>query len=298
MGRARRRAVVVTSVVCLGAGALGACGSAGQPGDSVATVTAAGRSSAAVPPAASPGSATPRATASGPEAAPTSPAAQPSTTSAPPPGPRLRISHRVVTDGARPGLELPVFIVQALTDDPVVGRAARELQQALETQVATVAADWESAAEPGSRPEGGILTEQVSVPVNEAELVVVAWRASVHTGGAHPLTVLRQVTVDVAHGRPVTDAGLLGQLQQAGGPAWDFERELRRAVSRQHPDVPEAATLTRDELHVHPTRAGLRVTGDRCVLPCALPALEVTIPWDRLVGPDDDIEALPDAWGL
>lgn len=309
MGRARRRAAVVTSVVtwvaCLGAGALGACGSAGQPGDTMATVTAAGRSSAAVPPAASPGSASPRATATGPAAAPTSPAVQPSATSAPPPGstsvrppgPRLRISHRVVADSGR-AVALPVFTVEPLTDDAVVDRAAHALRQALEAQVAAVRTDWESAAEPGSRPEGGITTEQVLVPVNEAQLAVVAWRASVNTGGAHPLTVLRSATVDVEHGRAVSDAELLRQLQQAGGPGWDFERELRRAASRQLPDVPETATLTRDELHVHPTRAGLRVTGDRCVLPCALPPLELVIPWDRLVGTADDIEVLPDAWGL
>ena len=159
-------------------------------------------------------------------------------------------------------------------------------------------AGWEAAAEAGSTPQGSIRTDRVTVPVNEAELAVVAWRASVYTGGAHPVEVLRSVTVDVAHGRTVTDAGLLGQLQQAGGPAWDFERELRRAVHERWPDLPEVDSLTRTELHVYPTRAGLHVTGDQCVLACALPPLEVTLAWDRLVGPRDDIEALPDAWGL
>ncbi len=303
MGRVRWRAAVTTSVVCLGAAALGACGGDGFPGGSTVTVTAAGRSSAVAPPSptsTAPASSTPSATASHSAATPTARStpepATPTPTAAS--GPRLRISHRVVPDSRGRQLRLPAFTVEALTDDAVAGRAARALQRALEAQVAAVATDWEAAAEAGSEPEGSVSTEQVSVPVNEAELAVVAWRASVYTGGAHPLAVLRSVTVDVAHGRTVTDAGLLGQLQQAGGPAWDFERELRRAVTRQLPDAPEVATLTRDELHVYPTRAGLHVTGDQCVLACALPPLEVTIAWDRLVGPRDDIEALPDAWGL
>lgn len=297
MGRVRCRATVVAAVACLAAGTLGACGSVGQPAETAVTVTAAGPSSAAVPPGASPGSATSRAAVTEPAAPRTSPAAR-QTAAPPPPGPRLRISHRLAAGSGDSTVALPVFSVEPITEEPGVGRAAAALQQALEAQVAAVRAAWESAAEPGSGPEGGIATEEVTVPVNEAELAVVAWRASVSTGGAHPLTVLRSATVDVEHGRAVTDAELLRQLQQAGGPGWDFERELRRAAGRQLPDVPEAASLTRDELHVHPTPAGLRVTGDRCVLPCALPALELTIPWDRLVGPGDDIEALPDAWGL
>lgn len=300
MGRVRCRATVVAAVACLGAATLGACGSVGQPGNTAVTVTAAGPSSAAVPPssAVTPSAPLPPSASVTASAAPrTSPAAR-QTGAPPPPGPRLRISHRLAADSGDSTVALPVFTVEPITDEPDVGPAAAALQQALEAQVAAVRAAWESAAEPGGRPEGGIATEEVTVPVNEAELAVVAWRASVSTGGAHPLTVLRSATVDVEHGRAVTDAELLRQLQQAGGPGWDFERELRRAASRQLPDVPEAAALTRDELHVHPTRAGLRVTGDRCVLPCALPALELTIPWDRLVGRGDDIEALPDAWGL
>ena len=306
MGRVRWRAVVATSVVGLGVATLGACSGSGSPGAATVTVTAAGRSSAAATPSRSPSrspSTSPGASSSptsGPTASPTARStSQPTTsTSNPRSGPRLRISHRVVSDSRGRGLKLPEFTVEALTDDATTVRAARALQRALEGQVSGVVAGWEAAAEAGSEPQGSVTTERVSVPVNEAELAVVVWRASVYTGGAHPLTVLRSVTVDVAHGRTVTDAGLLGQLQQAGGPSWDFERELRRAVSRQIPDAPEVATLTRDELHVYPTRAGLHVTGDQCVLACALPPLEVTIPWDRLVGPRDDIEALPDAWGL
>lgn len=304
MGRVRWRAAVTTSVVCLGAATLGACGGDGFPGGSTVTVTAAGRSSAVATPSPAPASPSSASSSTADRTATDPPPATPEPTPTPTPtpsatsGPRLRIAHRVVPDSRGRELRLPAFTVEALTEDAVAGRAARALQQALEAQVAAVAADWESAAEAGSKPEGSVSTEQVSVPVNEAELAVVAWRASVYTGGAHPLTVLRSVTVDVAHGRTVSDAGLIGQLQQAGGPAWDFERELRRAVARQQPDAPEVATLTRDELHVYPTRAGLHVTGDQCVLACARPPLEVTIPWDRLVGPRDDIAALPDAWGL
>lgn len=298
MGRVRWRAVVTTSVVGLGVATLGACSGSGSPGAATVTVTAAGRSSAAATPSTSldaPGASS--SPTSGPTTAPPTARSTPEpTTSTPRSRARLRISHRVVGDSR--GLKLPEFTVEALTDDATTGRAARALQRALEAQVSGVVADWEAAAEAGSKPQGSVTTERVSVPVNEAELAVVVWRASVYTGGAHPLTVLRSVTVDVAHGRTVTDAGLLGQLQQAGGPAWDFERELRRAVTRQVPEDPEVATLTRDELHVYPTRTGLHVTGDQCVLACALPPLEVTIPWDRLVGPHDDIEALPDAWGL
>ena len=299
MGRVRGQAVVTPASACLAAAMLGGCGGASQPGAATVTVTAADRSSAV----ATPGSTTPVSPtgstsnrSSRPTAAPTAKPTPEATAS--PTGPRLRISHRVVSDSRGRPLQLPAFTVEALADDPVTVRAARALQQALAAQVQGVVAGWEAAAEAGSEPQGSVETEQVGVPVNEPELAVVAWRAYVYTGGAHPLTVLRSVTVDVAHGRTVTDAGLLGQLQQAGGPQWDFERELRRAVRQQLPDVPAVDTLTRDELHVYPTRAGLHVTGDRCVLACALPPLEVTIPWDRLVGPSDDIETLPDAWGL
>lgn len=215
-------------------------------------------------------------------------------------GPRLRIDHRVQADTRGRPLQLPAVTVTALDGDPATTRAARSLQQALADQVGQVVEGWESAGPTSGAPGGSVTTERVEVPVNEAELAVVAWRAEVYTGGAHGLSVLRSVTVDVAHGELVTDAGLLAQLQQAGGPGWVFERELRRAVRQQLPHVPadEVERLGRDELHLYPTRAGLHVTGDRCVLACAFPALEVTIPWDRLVGKGDDIRALPDSWGL
>jgi len=299
MGRARWHAAVTTSVACLVAAVLGGCGGRGSPEATTVTVTAAGRSSAVSTPSAATTDASPTTSTSTPTPAATaSPAATAGSTTAPAVGPRLRITHRLVPDSNGRPLLLPTFTVEALTDDPVTARSARALRQALSEQVRSVVAGWEAAAEAGSTPQGSIRTEQVTVPVNEAELAVVAWRASVYTGGAHPLEVLRSVTVDVAHGRTVTDAGLLGQLQQAGGPAWDFERELRSAVRERWPDVPEVGSLTRAELHVYPTRAGLHVTGDQCVLACALPPLEVTLAWDRLVGPRDDIEALPDAWGM
>jgi hypothetical protein len=228
------------------------------------------------------------------------------TTSSPPPAtgqtgsrPRLRITHRIATDPGGLPLELPQFAVAASrADDPEAERAAAALQEALQAQVAAVVTDWEAAQEPGQPPAGGVSTEAVSVPVNELELAVVAWRSYLFTGGAHGLTLLRHVTVDVTQGTVVTGAALLEQLQRAGGPGWDFERELRAAVRRQLPDEPAVAGLTRQELHVYPERAGLHVTGDQCVLACALPPIDVTIPWHRLVGRDDDIAALPDSWGL
>jgi hypothetical protein len=299
MGRARWHAAATTSVACLVAALLGGCAGTGSRGATTVTVTAAGRSSAVSTRSPAPTAAAPITTTTTPTptaestAAPTTEA-----TTAAAAGAHLRISHRLVPDGSGRPLLLPVFTVDALTNDPVTARAARALHQALAEQVRAVVAGWEAAAEAGSTPQGSIRTDQVAVPVNEAELAVVAWRASVYTGGAHPVEVLRSVTVDVAHGRTVTDAALLGQLQHAGGPAWDFERELRRAVRQRWPDLPEVDSLTRAELHVYPTRAGLHVTGDQCVLACALPPLEVTLAWDRLVGPRDDIDALPDAWGL
>lgn len=299
MGRARGQAMVTTSVGVLVATLLGGCGGTGSPGTTTVTVTAAGRSSTVAthdastgvsPPTEAPRPATTSSTATSPAGA----------TTETPAGPRLRISHRLVPDEEGRPLLLPQLTVTPVTRDASTSRAARVLREALMDQVAEVVDGWEAAAPVGAAPQGTVTTQQVVVPVNEPELVVVAWRAEVYTGGAHGVTVLRSVTVDIGHGELVTDAALLEQLQRAGGPGWVFERELRRAVRTQLPDVPadEVGRLTRKELHLYPTRTGLHVTGDRCVLACAFPPLEVTIPWDRLVGRGDDIRALPDAWGL
>lgn len=59
------------------------------------------------------------------------------------------------------------------------------LREALMDQVAEVVDGWEVAAPVGPAPQGTVTTQQVTVPVNEAELAVVAWRAEVYTGGAH-----------------------------------------------------------------------------------------------------------------
>ena len=273
--------------------ALGLCGCAGDGSPEATTATTTATATGTSPsPASTAAPAQPTTTAANTGSPSSSPAGQETD------GPRLRITHRIATDpGGRP-LELPQFAVTALVAEPAATKAAGALQEALQAQVAAVASDWEAAQEPGQAPAGGASTEEVTVPVNEPELAVVAWRSYLFTGGAHGLTLQRHVTVDVTRGTVVTDAALLGQLQQAGGPRWDFERELRAAVRRQLPDEPGVAELTRRELHVYPTRAGLHVTGDQCVLACALPPIDVTIAWQRLVGAGDDIEALPDSWGL
>jgi hypothetical protein len=140
------------------------------------------------------------------------------------------------------GLKLPEFTVEALTDDATTGRAARALQRALEAQVSGAVADWEAAAEAGSKPQGSVTTERVSVPVNEAELAVVVWRASVYTGGAHPLTVLRSVTVDVDNDT-ATNLQLHAQVHQllATGVEWTPDQLvdwLYRELFLMPPDDP------------------------------------------------------------
>lgn len=267
---------------------LSACGSDDPPRAAV-TVTASGRTVTGEPTSSAPA----------PSSSPT-PKETPRTsaTDQPAAGPRLRITHRVSADREGLPLHLPRFTVEALVSDPTVQRAAQAMQEALDGQVAAVVSDWEAAQEPGREPAGDASTEEVSIPVNEAELAVVAWRTYVFTGGAHGVMLQRSVTADVAHGSVVTSTALLDQLQRAGGPAWSFERELRAAARRQLPDAPGVDSLTRSDVGVYPTRAGLHVIGDQCVLACALPPIDLTIAWERLVGPGDDIAALPDAWGL
>ena len=291
---AEPRVAVSATAACLASlVAVTACGPDGSSGAATVTVTTTATPSGTEPPPTPTPTVTPSATPTA-----TTSSSPPSTAGQTGTQRRLRITHRIATDpGGRP-LELPQFTVASLVDDPEAEGAAAALQEALQAQVAAVVSDWEAAQEPGQPPAGGVSTEAVSVPVNEPELAVVAWRSYLFTGGAHGLTLQRHVTVDVTRGTVVTGAVLLEQLQRAGGPGWDFERELRAAVRRQLPDEPGVAGLTRQELHAYPERAGLHVTGDQCVLACALPPIDVTIPWQRLVGRGDDIGALPDSWGL
>lgn len=293
------RVAVGATAACLASlMAVTACGPEGSSGAATVTATTTATPTGTGPRPTPTRTPTPTPTLSDTPTASTS-SSPPPTTGQPGSRPRLRITHRVATDPVGRPLELPQFAIAAsLADDPEAERAAAALQEALQAQVAAVVSDWEAAQEPGQPPAGGVSTEAVSVPVNEPGLAVVAWRSYLFTGGAHGVTLQRHVTVDVTRGTVVTGAALLEQLQRAGGPGWDFERELRAAVRRQLPDEPGVTGLTRRELHVYPERAGLHVTGDQCVLACALPPIDVTIPWQRLVGQGDDIEALPDSWGL
>ena len=98
-------------------------------------------------------------------------------------------------------------------------------------------------------------------------------------------------------GALITQKSMLAEMQAAGGPHWNFERELNRAVGAALPGE-QYATITRQAISSYPSKDGLRVAVDQCAAyACAAGVVNATIPWDRLIAPDADMSFLPNQWG-
>jgi hypothetical protein len=156
---------------------------------------------------------------------------------------------------------------------------------------------WRDLATPGE-PARASFEASLTVPVNTPGLVVVAAKVDSYAGGAHPSTALDSVAVDTRTGRELTRDALVAEMAAAGGPGWDFERELGRAATaalRERDVGAPAVELHTTDVQVYPTRRGLAVTADG--LGAAVGALQFTIAWDRLVGAQDHMSFIPADWG-
>jgi post-segregation antitoxin (ccd killing protein) len=157
----------------------------------------------------------------------------------------------------------------------------------------------ESQATGASAP--GEFTQRATVPVNVPGLTVIRFQDRTSLGGAVSDSSVRAVVLDNTTGEEITLDGMLAEMQQDGGPRWDFEKELRRAALRSgNPFVNETLvqTLTRKEISAWPTKAGLAVAVDqRRVFAGAAGLVTFTVPWSALVGPKSDMSFIPDGWG-
>ncbi len=174
------------------------------------------------------------------------------------------------------------------------------MQRAVNGMVVSEREDWKGTAgsPPATDEPASGFSARLSTPVDVDGLAVVSLEIVRYAAGAaHPLTLLRSVSVDTRTGRPFTKAGMLAEMQRTGGPQWDFERELRRYARLARPQEPQVAP-SRADVGMYPTRAGMAITVDHCALfSCASGAVEFTIPWSQLVGPKDRMSFIPDHWG-
>ncbi len=175
--------------------------------------------------------------------------------------------------------------------------SARALTTAANLVVGADVAQWRHDLDALTDPVRGSYAGTGSAVVNEEGLTVVAFRLDSYRGGAHGQTNLRAAAVLAPAVDALDTATMIALMQQAGGPRWNFERELvaaADAATGQH-----AESLTRDNLGMaYPTRAGLVVGIDQCaVYACALGAVQATIPWSVLIAPGTRMSFIPDAWG-
>ncbi|WP_406829802.1 hypothetical protein ABEG17_12455 [Pedococcus sp. KACC 23699] len=181
-------------------------------------------------------------------------------------------------------------------------RGASVLESRVAALVASRLKEWSQAwsgAAGQSGPGRASFENSLTVPVNTSGLVVVASKVDSYAGGAHPDTELDSVTVDTRTGQVLTRDSVVAEMRRAGGPAWDFDRELDRGASaalrgRNQQASPPALHLRTADVQVYPTPQGLRVTADG--LGAAIGAVEFTIAWDRLVAPGDSMSFIPAGW--
>ena len=185
--------------------------------------------------------------------------------------------------------------------EPVcAGLEGSALQHEVTARVADARGDWTKTwqEQHADSPDGrGYFDAKAAVPVNVPGLVVVTIQSQTYTGGPYPNTTLGSVALNTSTGKVLTREAMLAELQAAGGPGWNFERELRRAAHDALPSAADAVTgLQRDDVSFYPTEGGLAVSADG-YFPHAVGPAHFTIPWSRLVGSGDDLSFVPDAWG-
>jgi hypothetical protein len=186
--------------------------------------------------------------------------------------------------------------------EPVcAGLEGSALQHEVTARVADARGDWTKTWQEqhaGSPDARGYFDAKAAVPVNVPGLVVVTIEIQTYTGGPHPNTTLGSVALNTSTGKVLTREAMLAELQAAGGPGWNFERELRRAAHDALPSAADEVTgLQRDDVSFYPTEVGLAVSADGYFPHAVGSAAYFTIPWSRLVGSGDDLSFVPDAWG-
>lgn len=179
-------------------------------------------------------------------------------------------------------------------------KGSAALQHAVTAKVAAAVADWTGIwqEQHASMPDAlGSFNTKASVPVNVPGLVVVTTEIDTYVGGLYPNTTLSSVALNTGTGKLLTREAMLTEMQDAGGPGWNFERELRRAASGALPSASSLINdLKRDDVSFYPSKPGLAVSADG-YFPHSLGPAHFTIPWPRLVGAGDDLNFIPNAWG-
>lgn len=213
-------------------------------------------------------------------------------------GPPLKVSLTPVsTQVAGAKATYPVVRVTSVCEG---SKGAAALEHAVTETVAVAVADWTEIwqEQHASMPEaGGSFKTTASVPVNVPGLVVVTTEIETYAGGPYPNTELSSVALNTATGKLLTREAMLAEMQGAGGPGWNFERELRRSAVAALPSAADLITdLKRDDVSFYPSKAGLAVSADG-YFPHVVGPAHFTIPWPRLVGAGDDLTFVPDAWG-
>jgi len=164
-------------------------------------------------------------------------------------------------------------------------------------ELATWKRDWHTAQTQYPSPIPGSYERALHIIVNTRGLTAVAAEGYSYLGGAHGTNFTEYQMVNTLSGALITQKSMLAEMQAAGGPNWNFERELNRAVGAALPGE-QYATITRQAISSYPSKDGLRVAVDQCAAyACAAGVVNATIPWDRLIAPDADMSFLPNQWG-
>ncbi len=158
-------------------------------------------------------------------------------------------------------------------------------------QLTTWKRAWDTVAG-GPGPLGSFERTNRTI-VNIPGLIVLQGDAYADLGGAHGISLKTYDILNPKTGSVVTTDGMLVEMQTAGGPNWNFERELNAwAPHGAYPAV------DRSQVSMYPARAGMHIAVGMCqAYACAAGVVEYTIPWDRLVGPGEDMSFIPNAWG-
>jgi hypothetical protein len=153
---------------------------------------------------------------------------------------------------------------------------------------------WKESA--GITPTTGSYERTNRLVVDVPGLAVVRGDAYLYAGGAHGVETRTYDILVTRTGRIVTKDGMLAQMQAAGGPRWNFERELNRWAGGADPD--QHAWITRDEVAMYPEKSGMHISVGHCTAyACAAGIVDYTIPWASLIGNGVDMSFIPNQWG-
>lgn len=171
------------------------------------------------------------------------------------------------------------------------------VRQVAQDRFAAWSDQWENLAAENPGGPKGEFEQKGSVVVDVDGLGVVALDTYVYSGGAHGNALRDVLAVNSRTGEAITLGSMLAEMQRAGGPNWNFERELRRGAAAAVPGSP-VTDLTRKSIAAYPSKDGLAVSVSQgAYFATAAGVVKFTIPWPRLVGDGADLSFVPDQWG-